>query len=50
MTAVAAPKSPISSLDALAGELLDSYLSDERARRISHRSISCIPAISGAAI
>ena len=45
MTAVAAPKSPISSLDALAGELLDSYLSDERARRISHRYLPSREAI-----
>ena len=45
MTAVAAPKSPISSLDALAGELPDSYLSDERARRISHRYLPSREAI-----
>ncbi|MGO9993119.1 MAG: serine O-acetyltransferase [Steroidobacteraceae bacterium] len=45
MTAVATPQSPISPLDALAGELLGSYLSDERARRISHRYLPSREAI-----
>jgi serine O-acetyltransferase len=45
MTAVATPKSPISPLDTLAVELLDSYLSDERARRISHRYLPSREAI-----
>jgi serine O-acetyltransferase len=37
MTAVANPKSKVTVLEDLAGELLHSYMSDERARRISHR-------------
>jgi serine O-acetyltransferase len=45
MTAVATPKSPISPLDTLAVELLDSYLSDERARRVSHRYLPSREAI-----
>jgi serine O-acetyltransferase len=45
MTAVANSKSQISPLDALAGELLGSYLSDERARRISHRYLPSREAI-----
>jgi serine O-acetyltransferase len=45
MTAVANPNSQISSLDALAGDLLDSCLSDERARRISHRYLPSREAI-----
>jgi len=45
MTAAANPTLQISPLDALAGELLDSYLSDERARRISHRYLPSREAI-----
>jgi serine O-acetyltransferase len=45
MTAVAKPQSQISTLDALASDLLDSYLSDERARRISHRYLPSREAI-----
>jgi serine O-acetyltransferase len=45
MTAAANPTSQISPLDALAGELFDSYLSDERARRISHRYLPSREAI-----
>jgi serine O-acetyltransferase len=45
MTAVANTKSPPSPLDALAGELLDSYLGDERARRIAHRYLPSREAI-----
>jgi serine O-acetyltransferase len=46
-TAVANPpaKAPAPALEALAGELLDSYLSDERARRISHRYLPSREAI-----
>jgi serine O-acetyltransferase len=48
MTAVATPKPaglPVTALDELAGELLDSYLSDERARRIAHRYLPSREAI-----
>ena len=45
MTAVANPKSKVTVLDALAGELLHSYLSDERARRISQRYLPSREAI-----
>jgi serine O-acetyltransferase len=45
MTAVANPKPKMSSLDALTRELLDSYLGDERARRISHRYLPSREAI-----
>ncbi len=45
MTAVANPKSQISPLDAVVGELLGSYLSDERARRLSHRYLPSREAI-----
>jgi serine O-acetyltransferase len=51
MTALANPKPQaatgltIDGLGALAGELLDSYLSDERARRISHRYLPSREAI-----
>jgi serine O-acetyltransferase len=44
-TAVANPKSKSGALDELAGALLDSYLSDERARRISHRYLPSREAI-----
>src|SRR5882762_10255309 len=50
-TAAASPKtaadakSKISALESLAGQLLDSYLSDERARRISHRYLPSREAI-----
>ncbi|MDB6083697.1 MAG: srpH1 [Gammaproteobacteria bacterium] len=44
-TAVANPKPKISALDDLAGALIDSYLSDERARRISHRYLPSREAI-----
>jgi serine O-acetyltransferase len=44
-TAVANTKSKSSALDELAGALLDSYLSDERARRISHRYLPSREAI-----
>jgi serine O-acetyltransferase len=44
-TAVANPISRLTSLDELAGELLDSYLADERARRISHRYLPSREAI-----
>lgn len=44
-TAVANPKSKSSVLDDLAGALLDSYLGDERARRISHRYLPSREAI-----
>jgi serine O-acetyltransferase len=37
MTAVATPTSPPTALDSLTDGLLDSYLTDERARRISQR-------------
>jgi serine O-acetyltransferase len=51
MTAIANPKSSpkakISVLDDLAGDLLHSYLSDERARRISHRYLPSREAIVG---
>jgi serine O-acetyltransferase len=43
--AVANPKSKSSVLDDLAGALLDSYLGDERARRISHRYLPSREAI-----
>src|SRR3982074_2434541 len=45
MTAIANPKSKITVLDDLAGDLLHSYLSDERARRISHRYLPSREAI-----
>ena len=45
MTAVANPKSKITVLDDLAGDLLHSYLSDERARRISQRYLPSREAI-----
>jgi serine O-acetyltransferase len=45
MTAIANPKSTVNALDALAGELLRGYLSDERARRISHRYLPSREAI-----
>jgi serine O-acetyltransferase len=45
MTAVANPTARLNPLDALAGELLDSYLGDERARRISHRYLPSREAI-----
>jgi len=45
MTAIANPKSKITELDGLAGDLLKSYLSDERARRISQRYLPSREAI-----
>src|ERR1700732_4581914 len=45
MTAIANPKSKITVLDELAGDLLQSYLGDERARRISHRYLPSREAI-----
>jgi serine O-acetyltransferase len=45
MTAVANPKSKVTVLEDLAGELLHSYMSDERARRISHRYLPSREAI-----
>ncbi|HWS67000.1 MAG TPA: serine O-acetyltransferase [Steroidobacteraceae bacterium] len=49
MTAIANPKSnpksKVTVLDDLAGDLLHSYLSDERARRISHRYLPSREAI-----
>jgi len=39
------PKSKITVLDDLAGDLLHSYLSDERARRISHANLPSREAI-----
>jgi len=45
MTAIANPKSKITVLDDLAGDLLHSYLSDERARRISRRYLPSREAI-----
>src|SRR6266700_2453913 len=45
MTAIAHPKSQITVLDHLAGDLLHSYLSDERARRISRRYLPSREAI-----
>ena len=45
MTAIANPKSKITVLDDLAGDLLHSYLSDERARRISQRYLPSREAI-----
>ena len=45
MTAIANPKSKITVQGDLAGDLLHSYLSDERARRISHRYLPSREAI-----
>jgi serine O-acetyltransferase len=45
MAAVANPKSVHTVLDAVTTELLDSYLADERARRISHRYLPSREAI-----
>src|SRR5882724_10773206 len=45
MTAVANPKSKATVLDDLAGDLLHSYLNDERARRISQRYLPSREAI-----
>jgi serine O-acetyltransferase len=45
MVAVAAPKSATTALDQVSGELLDSYLGDERARRIAHRYLPSREAI-----
>jgi serine O-acetyltransferase len=45
MTAIANPKSKITVLDDLAGDLLQSYLGDERARRISQRYLPSREAI-----
>jgi len=45
MTAVANSKAQPAGLDELAEELLESYLSDERARRISHRYLPSREAI-----
>src|ERR1700731_2857677 len=45
MTAIANPKSKITVLDDLAGDLLQSYLGGERARRISHRYLPSREAI-----
>jgi serine O-acetyltransferase len=45
MNVIANPKSKITALDELSSALLDSYLSDERARRISHRYLPSREAI-----
>jgi serine O-acetyltransferase len=45
MSAVVAAKSKLTALEALTRELLDSYLSDERARRISQRYLPSREAI-----
>jgi len=45
MKAVAHPLSDVTALEELAGEFLDSYMGDERARRISHRYLPSREAI-----
>jgi serine O-acetyltransferase len=45
MKAVAQPAPDVTALEELTGEFLDSYLSDERARRISHRYLPSREAI-----
>jgi serine O-acetyltransferase len=45
MTALANSKAKVTEVDGLAAELLDSYLGDERARRISHRYLPSREAI-----
>jgi serine O-acetyltransferase len=45
MTAIANPKSKITAQGELAGDLLRSYLSDERGRRLSHRYLPSREAI-----
>jgi serine O-acetyltransferase len=46
MTAVATPKSKMSALEGVSGELLESYLGDERARRIARRYLPSREAIA----
>ena len=46
MTALATPKSSPTELDRLSEELLESYLGDERARRISRRYLPSREAIA----
>src|SRR5271156_5786332 len=45
MSATAPTKPPVAPLDKVSGKLLDSYLGDERARRISHRYLPSREAI-----
>jgi serine O-acetyltransferase len=45
MKAVAHPAPPVTAVEELTGEFLDSYLGDERARRISHRYLPSREAI-----
>jgi serine O-acetyltransferase len=47
MSVAATPKSPMTAMEHLSRELLDSYLSDERARRIARRYLPSREAIAG---